>query len=89
MNDYVVGYLVSYMKKQNKSMPTLFNEIDENDDGYLSRNEMKDIFRKRIIVPLSVDEFDTFYKRFDQNGDNKISIKEFVGALQPAITRGE
>lgn len=50
---------------------------------------MKDIFRKKIIVPLTVDEFETFFKRFDENADDKISIKEFVVALQPAINRGE
>ena len=70
-------------------MPVLFNEIDQNGDGYLSKKEMKDIFRKKIIVPLTVDEFETFFKRFDENADDKISIKEFVVALQPAINRGE
>jgi Ca2+-binding EF-hand superfamily protein len=37
VSNYIVGYLISYMKKMKRTMPQLFNEIDLNGDGYLSR----------------------------------------------------
>lgn len=45
---------------------------------------MRDIFRQRIIVPLDKEEFETFFKRFDENNDDRISIKEFVSVILPA-----
>jgi Ca2+-binding EF-hand superfamily protein len=38
------------MKRYNKTMPELFNEIDQNNDGYLSKPELKDIFKHRIVI---------------------------------------
>ena len=49
VNDHVVDYLVNYMKKNQITMPTLFNEIDLNGDGYISKKEMKHILNKKIV----------------------------------------
>jgi Ca2+-binding EF-hand superfamily protein len=38
-------------------------------------------------VPLDNEEFETFFKHFDENNDDKISIKEFVTVIQPAIQK--
>lgn len=46
-------------------MADLFNDIDENGDGYLSRAEMRNIFKKKIIVVLDSEEFETFFLQFD------------------------
>lgn len=85
VTDYMVGYLVSYMKKYNKSMPQLFNDIDQNGDGYLSREEVKTLFRTKIIVPMDGNDLNVFFEHFDADKDGRISIKEFVTIVQPAL----
>jgi Ca2+-binding EF-hand superfamily protein len=43
---YIVGYLISYMKKKSRTMPQMFSDIDKNEDGYLSKDEMINVFKK-------------------------------------------
>jgi Ca2+-binding EF-hand superfamily protein len=42
------------MKKSSKSMSQMFNEIDMNGDGYLSKEEMTNIFRTKIVFMFLV-----------------------------------
>lgn len=50
VTDYITQYLISYMKKNGKSLPQLFNLIDKNGDGYIQSKEMDDLFKHSIVI---------------------------------------
>ena len=42
------------------------------------------MFRNKILVPIDPDELDILFKKFDTDGDKKISIREFLAVMKPA-----
>ena len=40
------------MRKYRKTVPELFNDIDLDGNGYLSKVELKNIFKNKIVINL-------------------------------------
>ena len=53
----------------------------------MSREELQNLFRTKIIIPMDADDFEVFFHHFDADKDGKISIKEFVNIVQPALQK--
>ena len=58
----------------------LFDELDENGDGFISRDELSKGL-KAVGFELSETEIDAFLKLVDTNGDQVISREEFKDVL--------
>ena len=52
----------------------MFQGLDTDNDGHITEEELKSVFN---------DDFDPkeFIAAFDSDGDNKISLKEFISVL--------
>ncbi|CAD8068862.1 unnamed protein product [Paramecium primaurelia] len=85
IQNYVVGYLITYMRKHRKTVPELFNDIDQDGNGYLSKVELKNIFKNKILVPVDEFELNELFMEFDKNKDGHISISEFLQIVKPAL----
>lgn len=42
------------MRKYNKTVPDLFNDIDSDGNGYLSKVELKNIFKNKIVIKFII-----------------------------------
>eukprot|EP00828_Plagiopyla_frontata_P003381 TRINITY_DN10987_c0_g1_i2.p1 TRINITY_DN10987_c0_g1~~TRINITY_DN10987_c0_g1_i2.p1 ORF type:complete len:459 (-),score=83.30 TRINITY_DN10987_c0_g1_i2:185-1528(-) len=65
------------IKKENKSFSILFSEIDKNNDGTISQDELQEYIIKELELTLTFEDFDQLFRRFDGNYDDCISITEF------------
>ncbi|KRX10045.1 C2 domain [Pseudocohnilembus persalinus] len=81
----LIEVFVSYIQLNNLQISTMFNAIDANQDGTLSKKEMKQLFIERLRINIDDDEFNEFYHYFDQNQNDSVSISEFVKAIQPKL----
>lgn len=79
--DNVIGRMMenilNYMKNNKLTFLKLYEKIDRNSDNFLSKSELND-FLKKIGLNVSSSETKALLDYFDENKDNKISIKEFV-----------
>ena len=52
----------------------MFQVMDTDNDGHITEEELKSVFN---------NDFDlkSFIAEFDSDGDNKISLKEFISVL--------
>lgn len=79
--DNVIGRMMenilTYMKQNKLTFLKLYEKIDRNNDNFLSKAELND-FLKKIGLNVSSNEVKALLDHFDENKDNKISIKEFV-----------
>ena len=83
----MVDYLAIYAVKTRKSIADIFNEIDIDDSGSLSKREVMNMFTKKIKVPIDEEEFEVFFNFVDNDRSGNISIKEFIQVMSPAINQ--
>merc|ERR1711981_975394 len=62
----------------------LFSKMDGDDSGSLQKDEMKESFAKMMIV-LSDEQSEEFFRTFDPNGDGEIDYKEFLVQMRSYI----
>lgn len=43
------------------------------------------MFRNKLNIPVNNEELDTLFIKFDEDNDKKISIREFIKIMRPAI----
>ena len=66
------------------NIKNLFELFDENNDGYISMQELKVIFSDRSVNDSELENrkfFETIMREVDLNLDNMITYDEFNGAL--------
>jgi len=79
------------LRNVHERMCKMFLEIDENNDHYLSPEEIKNYFAKNlkddpIIKELGIlNDIDSIVKEADVNGDGKISLDEFLEVIHPTL----
>jgi len=68
----------------------LFSKIDKDNDGFLSRDDVKELVSHLYAAP-GEDCMTSWFDHFDSNGDGRISFEEFLDALgnQPTCTANE
>ncbi|XP_014246785.1 EF-hand domain-containing protein D2 homolog [Cimex lectularius] len=66
-----------FTRKQIKEYETTFNKYDEGRDGYLDLNDMKRMMEK-LGAPQTHLGLKAMIKEVDEDGDNRISFREFM-----------
>ena len=79
--------MARYMKNNKLNMAGLFNKLDENKDGLLSRDEMRNLFFQEFKMDIEEDEFNNFFDNFDMNKTDTVNIQEFVNVIQPELAK--
>ena len=71
------------MSKEDKTakLRKKFDELDLNNDGYLSSEELK-LAMEQIGFEMDKDALEIMMKMADTNGDGKIDYKEFVENME-------
>ena len=59
-----------------KSVQEIFNEFDEDGNGYVTQVEFRNALR-RLNLGITSREIDQVMNRIDSNGDGKIDYMEF------------
>jgi len=65
-----------------------FNTADANQDGFLTKEEVKITFRN-LGLSISDRELYTVFKKADTDGDDKLSIEELKTFLVPLYKKPE
>jgi Ca2+-binding EF-hand superfamily protein len=65
------------MKKNNLKLSGLFQELDGNNDGYISRNEFANLFQSKLSTLIDESKLNDLFLYFDSDHNNRISINEF------------
>eukprot|EP00930_Biecheleria_cincta_P088652 TRINITY_DN77903_c0_g1_i1.p1 TRINITY_DN77903_c0_g1~~TRINITY_DN77903_c0_g1_i1.p1 ORF type:complete len:241 (+),score=44.72 TRINITY_DN77903_c0_g1_i1:56-724(+) len=73
--------LVTQIKRNSLSEIELFEQIDTNGDGELSKSELTQALRK-LGVSLQTSEMDAIIRVFDTDGNGTIDFSEFYYLLQ-------
>ncbi len=71
----MIQYFQAKAKKE--SLREAFADFDKNNDGFLTAHELKGAWDK-MGEPLSLQEAKIMIAQADENGDGKVSYKEFV-----------
>ena len=58
-----------------------FQLLDINDDGYLTRKNLKLLF-ENIALNIDDDMLDGFFQYVDKDNDKKINLEEFISFMQ-------
>ena len=67
-------------KKEIEEVSKLFRGIDDDNDGKLDKDELKQIYFNHHGKHLSEMELDQIYNKIDIDGSGKIDYSEFVVA---------
>ena len=86
--DEILTNIATYMNKNQITLASLFTSLDQNKDGFLNRTELKDFIHKHE-GPTDEEKINEILGFFDHNGDNRISIKEFINVLKPYMEKAE
>jgi len=62
------------------SLRMVFDELDVDGDGYITRSELRTAFQRMGHV-LNDQEIKTIYKQVDANNDGKITFEEFCNVM--------
>jgi len=76
-----LNVLVYQLKRENLTEGQLFEKIDSNQDGELSRTELQAALRK-LGVSLSTSELDGILRIFDSDGSGSIDFTEFYQLIK-------
>ena len=87
LNEKIVEYISQYLVSTKTSIVDFFNNIDKNDDGIISREELNVLFLRTLKLTLNRDEESTFFNFLDKNRDNRIQIPEFNSIMKPSVER--
>ena len=74
--------VASAMKSSGLSAVRLFTAIDQTDDGYVSRREIRTAVNTLLKDSVKVTDIDSMLETFDTNGDGVISLDEFLTVME-------
>ena len=74
--------IASAMKSSGLSAVRLFTAIDQTDDGYVSRREIRTAVNTLLKDSVKVSDIDALLETFDANGDGVISLDEFLTVME-------
>ncbi|MCH2648907.1 MAG: amidohydrolase family protein, partial [Candidatus Poseidoniaceae archaeon] len=74
--------IASAMKSSGLSAVRLFTAIDQTDDGYVSRREIRTAVNTLLKDSVKVSDIDAMLETFDANGDGVISLDEFLTVME-------
>ena len=74
--------IASAMKSSGLSAVRLFTAIDQTDDGYVSRREIRTAVNTLLKDSVKVSDIDAMLEAFDTNGDGVISLDEFLSVME-------
>ena len=74
--------VASAMKSSGLSAVRLFTAIDQTDDGYVSRREIRTAVNTLLKDSVKVSDIETMLETFDANGDGVISLDEFLNVME-------
>ena len=74
--------VASAMKSSGLSAVRLFTAIDQTDDGYVSRREIRTAVGTLLKDSVKVSDIDAMLETFDSNGDGVISLDEFLSVME-------
>ena len=86
--DEILAHIATSMKEKQVSLASLFATLDDNKDGFISRTELRS-FMGKFGGPTDDEKIKEILNHFDHNGDNRISIKEFINVLKPYVEKAE
>lgn len=75
---FIASQLVS--KEETKDLEKMFQQLDENGDGKLSKEEVLNGYEVIFGVPINEEEVDKMFKEIDIDGSGTIDYTEFVMA---------
>jgi centrin-3 len=67
---------------RNRDYVEIFEHMDHNDSGYISRKEFQSGITTLGVRDLSESDMINMMKRFDRNGDGKIDYREFLSLIR-------
>ena len=74
--------VASAMKSSGLSAVRLFTAIDQTDDGYVSRREIRTAVNTLLKDSVKISDIDAMLETFDANGDGVISLDEFLSVME-------
>ncbi|CAI4229409.1 unnamed protein product [Auanema sp. JU1783] len=74
--DFEEFLTVAYANPLSLSLRAVFEELDVDGDGYITRSELRTAFQ-RMGHSLTDQDIKAIYKHVDSNNDGKINFKEF------------
>jgi hypothetical protein len=74
--------VASAMKSSGLSAVRLFTAIDQTNDGYVSRREIRTAVNTLLKDSVKVSDIDAMLETFDDNGDGVISLDEFLSVME-------
>ena len=74
--------VASAMKSSGLSAVRLFTAIDQTNDGYVSRREIRTAVNTLLKDSVKVSDIDAMLETFDENGDGVISLDEFLSVME-------
>jgi hypothetical protein len=74
--------VASAMKSSGLSAVRLFTAIDQTNDGYVSRREIRTAVNTLLKDSVKVSDIDAMLDTFDANGDGVISLDEFLTVME-------
>jgi len=80
--------LCEKIKDNWSSISKAFMKADENNDGYISRSELR-LLLHRFQIPITEDNFVELWEKCDENRDGKIQYEEFLKSLGIGINSGD
>jgi Ca2+-binding EF-hand superfamily protein len=81
--------MIDYMKKNRFSFYQLHSKIDTTGDNNITRPEFATFLTKTAALKINPKEVSVVLNYFDQNGDNKISAKEFIDMMKRHANKTE
>ena len=75
---FMINNVVSKADKQ--ELTEVFNKMDKNKDGVISRKELQEVFQKVDIPGMNFSDIDVLIKNLDSNHSDTINYTEFLGA---------
>lgn len=81
---YVVTHLLT--KSEVKPLARLFNEINEDHDGHLTKSEVAKAFRVYFGNAIDREDIDKMFNIIDVSGSGQIEFSEFLLACIPQKT---
>ena len=73
----ILQQIQKIVEKNNIPFAVLFSQIDKDNNGELSQDELRDYLNNVLELKLSPEDFDELFRRFDANYDDCISVTEF------------
>jgi len=74
--EFVASFMASHVYENEKYLKMAFDKFDQNSDGKISPDELKDVLGAGDLV--SINDIDTIIMQADINGDGQIDYNELV-----------